>query len=166
LFLLFSHAFFDDLGGTFITITTRAWVTSLSIILMISICYSVERARKYFWLYHLYGWFVPILTMAIIYFTSKSEVTSGQSVLKAKYFQRIETIVVLCVLLLCAVISSANLLRIIRRNYKLKHQNNDNTIRRGSFSVNEIRPLINDENEISLSHRDIPPPIISSKSFN
>lgn len=153
-FSLIKHILFDDLGGSLITIMTRSWITSLSMILMISICYSVERARKYFWLYHLFGWGVPILTMVVIYFTSKSEVSSNQSVLKAQYFQRIETVVFMCVLILCVVISSANLLRIIRRRYKVKHQTND--CRRDSFSVNEIRPLINNDDEINSSTRDIP----------
>ncbi len=126
------------------TLTIRSWVTSLSIASMISYCYSTERACSYFWLYHLYGWLGPISTALIIYLKSKNEPLAGSA-----NFGEIQTIASIVFLAICIVICSANLLRIVRRAYKLKH--NAGESRRVSFTINEIRPLLNDDSGLDQS---------------
>ncbi len=131
-------------GSMLTTLTIRSWVTSLSMASMISICYSTERARSYFWLYHLYGWLLPISTTFIIYLKSKDVPLAG-----SVNFGAIQTSASMVFLAICIIICSANLLRIVRRTYKLKHNANEN--RRLSFSINEIRPLLNDDNGFDQS---------------
>lgn len=115
---------------------------------MISICYSSERARQYFWLYHLFGWLAPILTTSFIYLISSTEKSKGDPGLDTEKFGVIQVIASICLLLLCVIIASTNLLRIARRVYRLKQNARE---AHESFLTSEYRPLINDNNDIDQS---------------
>lgn len=138
-------------GGSLTTLITRAWSTSLAIILMISICYSNERAQKYFWIYHLFGWGVPIAVTLLLYLPALVNRPKDRPVAQSGDYGTMQTIVLIVFLVLCLVITTTTLLRIIRRRYKLKHSINED--RRLSFTANEIQPLINNSDEIDQSQR-------------
>ena len=107
-----------------LALCTRTWVTSISIALMITICYSARRGCQYFWLYHLYGWFVPSFTLLIVYFKSSIDRSKEEPILGSEKFGQIQIVASLCVLLLCVIISSTCLMRIARRSILLKHKTN------------------------------------------
>jgi len=122
---------------------------------MISICYSNERARRYFWLYHLYGWLLPICTTLVIYLESPKPNANEDPVVGAKRVETTQVSAAIVLLALCIIISSTNLLLILRRTYRLRHDGQGN--RRVSFTSTENRPLIdgehddeNDSNQISI----------------
>ncbi|CAF4726475.1 unnamed protein product [Rotaria sp. Silwood1] len=142
-----------DLGSVLTALITRAWAASISIALMISICYSYERARQYFWLYHLFGWLAPILTTVMIYLQSKVDRSKGEPTLDTEKFGTIQIISSICLLSSCVILISTNLLRIARRTYRLKQNAREN--RCASLITNEIRPLINDSNEYDESQTTI-----------
>lgn len=143
------------LGRSLITLTTRTWPTSLAIALMISICYSTDRAGKYFWIYHLFGWGVPICATLVIYLISSHDRVKGQPIASSRDFETIVVGVSIFVLALCIIVSSACLLRISRRIYRLKR--NAQGSRHGSFAVNETQPLLSNQHEIEQSQRINPP---------
>jgi predicted permease len=126
-----------NLGGIFIALTTRTWVTSLSIALMITICYSNQLASRYSWIYHVYGWIVPICVSLIIYFCSSISQSKEISILGAEKFGKIQIILSIVLLGLCILINTINLLRIARRTYRLRH----------NPRLNEGRSLINDDEQ-------------------
>jgi hypothetical protein len=129
-------------------------------VLMISICYSSERARQYFWLYHVFGWLVPIFAAVIIYLKYASDKTKDKPIVGAGSFGTTAIATLIFVLVLCIVITSSNLLRFARRAYRLRHDAQE--IRRLSFTTSEIQPLINSEIEIDRSDRIIPEASISN----
>ncbi|CAF1241236.1 unnamed protein product [Rotaria sordida] len=134
-----------DLGSILTALTTRSWATSISIAVMISICYSNERARQYYWLYHSFGWLVPIFTTFIIFFRSTIDRSKGEPPLDTQKFGETQVIASICLLAVCVVLTSTNLLRIARRTYRLKQNAREN------FTITESRPLINDEHEYDQS---------------
>ena len=134
---------FHVLGHSLITLSTRTWPTSLAIALMISICYSTARARKYFWVYHLFGWCVPLCATLVIYLISSNDRPKGQPIASSRNFETIVLSVSIFVLALCIVVSSTSLLRISRRLYRLKR--NAQGSRRESMVENEVQPLITNE---------------------
>ncbi|CAF3083061.1 unnamed protein product [Rotaria sp. Silwood2] len=136
-------------GSVLTALTTRSWAASISIALMISICYSHERARKYFWLYHLFGWLAPMFTTLVIYLQSKVDRSKGEPTLDTEKFGTIQIIASICLLASCIILTSTNLLRIARRTYRLKQNAREN--RSASFTTNEFQPLINDSNEYDQS---------------
>jgi hypothetical protein len=120
--------------------------------LMVSICYSSERSRRYFWLYHLFGWLAPILTTALIYLAAAIDRQNDEPILYAPRFESIRYQASIVLLAVCVVISSANLLRIARQRYRLKHDAYGS--RRASFTTNESQPLINggiDQSQVTAS---------------
>jgi hypothetical protein len=128
------------IGSILIALTTRTWATSLSIALMITICYSNQVARQYYWIYHIFGWIMPICTTLIIYFFS-SDQSKEILVLGAEKFGKIQIILSIVLLGLCILINTINLLRMARRTYRLQHDNHVNS------ETTEGRPLINDDEE-------------------
>jgi hypothetical protein len=130
-----------NLSGIFIALTTRTWLTSLSIALMITICYSNQIAYRYSWIYHVYGWIMPICVSMIIYFYSSINQWKEISILGAEKFGKIQIILSIVLLGLCILINTINLLRIGRRTYRS----------RNNARINEGRPLIdgdgNDDEE-------------------
>jgi hypothetical protein len=139
-------------GNILTAFITRAWSTSISIALMISICYSSERARRYFWLYHLYGWLFPVVTTFFIYLTSTIDKTKHEPVSGVVNFGTLQICVTIFFLGSCIIITSVNLIRIARRKYKLKHAHETSGV---SFTIGEIQPLIRDEIESSQSQISI-----------
>ena len=124
------------LGGIFLAFTTRTWASSLSIALMITICYSNQSAQRYAWIYHIYGWMMPICLSLMIYFLSSNEIF----VIGAKRFGRVQIILTIVLLALCILINTINLLRIVRRTYRLRRNTRSNS------EVIEERPLtVNEE---------------------
>lgn len=136
-------------GNTLIALTIRAWATSISIALMISICYSNDRVNKYFWLYHLFGWGAPICATTAIYIRSPYEQANNVTSSITDKLATVQNSASICLLALCIIITSANLLRIVRRKYQLRQ--NERGSRSESFSIGEIRPLINDTHDYSTS---------------
>ena len=129
----------------FIALCTRTWTASISIALAVSICCSSKSGRQYYWLYHLFGWLVPICGAMIIYFASSMDRSKETPMLSTEKFGTIQIITSILVLALCVIISTFNLLRIVRRTYKVKRPE------RGSgwvvLSDNEDGRLINSEAE-------------------
>lgn len=121
------------LGSIFLALTTRTWLTSLSIALMITVCYSNQTACRYSWIYHAYGWIFPLGVSMIIYLYSLNRDFKEISSVK---FGRIQIILSMILLTMGILINTINLLRIARRTYRLKH-------RKQSTSVG--RPLIDEE---------------------
>lgn len=132
---------------------------------MISVCYSSDRARQYFWVYHLFGWCVPICATLFIYLISENEKSKDQPIASSLNFEKTVVSVSIFVLALCIVVSSISLIRISRRIYRLKHKAQENR-HESSLPVNETRPLLNDESEIDQSYRTIPPIPSSNYSFH
>ena len=110
---------------------------------MISICHTTSQAHKYFWLYHLLGWLVPLCLSLGIYFGSTVDRTKEQPTIGAEKFGKIQLILSIILLGTCILINCVSLLRIARRTYRLKQ----NTMHdRQSIDVsNEGRPLMIDE---------------------
>ena len=152
----------SSLGTTFMQLTTRTWAASLTLALMISICYSVDRARRYFWVYHLFGWLIPMLATGIIYLISKLAKPKEVPMLKGKNFETISTSVSMITLILCISIILVSLLRFARRIYRVNRIAQER--RESSVLINETQPLLNDESEIENSQRAIPS-TSSSKFF-
>lgn len=142
-----------DIGSIFIALTTRTWATSLSIALMITICYSNQLARQYSWIYHIFGWIMPICVSFIIYFFSSIDPSKEITILGVEKFGKIQIILSMFLLILCILINTINLLRIARRTYRLKHNgqiNSDVNEEQISGGI-ERRPLMNsDEEEIDV----------------
>ncbi|CAF3391754.1 unnamed protein product [Rotaria socialis] len=128
-----------DTGSILLALTTRSWATSISIALMISFCYSNERAHYFFWLYHLFGWLVPICTTLIIYYQSSIDRSRSESSMDTEKFGTVQTSASVCLLAICIIITSSNLLRIARRTYRLKQ------------NASETQPLINEGSEYTDS---------------
>lgn len=151
------------LGTTFTQLSTRSWAASLSIALMISICYSVERARRYFWVYHLYGWILPIIATGIIYLLSKLAKPKEDPMLRSKRLQKISSSVIIFTLVICITVILVSLLRFVRRTYRVNRIEQEHC--QTNILNNETQPLLQDESEIENSQRAIPSSIPSSKSF-
>ncbi|CAF3574612.1 unnamed protein product [Adineta steineri] len=134
-----------ELGNILTAFLTRAWATSISIALMISICYSKERARQYWWLYHLYGWLLPIFTVGVIYIESTIMTKNEDSKSRLRKIDTVQYSAAIVLLAICIITISTNLLRIARRTYQLKHDANESDST--SLNSNEIRPLIDEESE-------------------
>jgi hypothetical protein len=131
---------------------------------MISICYSTDRACKYFWVYHLFGWFVPICATLVIYLISSNDKPKDQPLASSRDFKTTIVSVSIFVLALCIVVSSTCLLRISRRLYRLKRNAQEN--RRENLTENEIQPLLTNENEIDQSYRTNSSTSTSNYSFD
>ena len=144
-------------------LTTRTWAASLSLALMISICYSVDRARRYFWVYHLFGWLVPILATGTIYFLSKTAKSDDDSLLKAKKLEMVSTIISIVTLSICITIIVVSLLRLIRRRYRLNRIEQER--RDSSILINETQPLLQDDREIEHSQGTTPSNSSGTYSF-
>ena len=145
------------LGSILLAFTTRTWVTSLSTALMITICHSHQLARRCFWIYHLFGWIVPICISLIIYvFSSPNPLKS--TTLGAEKFGRIQIIFSIILLALCILINIINLLRITRRTYQLRQNSIDNGINDYTNDLNsnnnEIQSLMNDDEQIDSVQYD------------
>jgi len=109
---------------------------------MITMCYSNQLADQYSWIYHIFGWIMPICVSVIIYvFSSIIDQSKDISTLGAEKFGKIQIILSIFLLVLCILINSINLLRIARRTYRLKHDNHSNS------GIIEGRPLIDDNEE-------------------
>jgi hypothetical protein len=131
---------------------------------MISICYSTDRACKYFWVYHLFGWFVPICATLVIYLISSKDKPKDQPIASSRNFETTIVSVSIFVLALCIVVSSTCLLRISRRLYRLKRNAQEN--RRENITENEIQPLLTNEDEIDQSYRTNSSTSTSNYSFD
>ncbi len=130
------------IGGIFFALITRTWATSLSIALMITICHSNQLACRYSWIYHIYGWIMPICVSLIIYFYSSIKQSKEISIIGIEKFGKFQIILSISLLCLCILINTINLLRIARRTYRLKHDNHSNS------GIIEGEPLIyNEEDE-------------------
>ncbi|CAF3775579.1 unnamed protein product [Rotaria sordida] len=140
-----------DIGSILIALTTRTWATSLSIALMITICYSNQLARRCYWIYHIFGWTVPLCISLIIYFFSSIDRSKEISTLEIEKFGKIQIILSTVLLILCILINITSLLRIARRTYRLKHDSienrSHNNINHSNSGINEIRPLMDDDDE-------------------
>lgn len=142
-----------DIGSIFLALTTRTWATSLSIALMITMCYSNQLACYYSWIYHIFGWMMPICTSFIIYFGSSADESREITILGVEKFGKIQIIFSMILLNLCILINIINLLRMARRTYRLNHRdhlNSSNNEEQPSRTI-ERRPLMNsDEEEIEV----------------
>ncbi|CAF0988230.1 unnamed protein product [Rotaria sp. Silwood1] len=140
-----------DIGSILIALTTRTWATSLSIALMITICYSNQLARRYSWIYHVFGWTVSLCISLIILFCSSSDRSKEASILETEKFGKIQIILSTVLLVICILINTISLLRIARRTFRLKHDSinnrSHNNIDHSNSGTNEIRPLIDDDDE-------------------
>jgi hypothetical protein len=121
---------------------------------MISVCYSVDRARRYFWVYHLFGWLVPILATVMIYVLLRAENSNDDSLLKAKRLETVSTIISMITLSICIVVILVSLLRLIRRRYRLNRLEQEQ--HHSSISVNETHPLLQHDREIESSQGTTP----------
>jgi hypothetical protein len=139
-----------SLGHSLITLTTRTWPTSLAIALMISICYSTDRAQKYYWVYHLFAWCVPICATLVIYLISFNDRSKNQPVASSRDFPTIVVSVSIFVLALCIVVSSTSLILISRRLYRLKRIEQGS--RRGSVTEGEFQPLLTNDSGTDQSY--------------
>ncbi len=108
---------------------------------MITMCYSNQLADRYSWIYHAFGWIMPICLSMIIYCFSLIDQSKEISILGVEKFGKIQLILSIVLLVLCILINSINLLRIARRTYRLKHDNHPNS------EMIEGRPLIDDNQE-------------------
>jgi hypothetical protein len=111
---------------------------------MITICYSNQRARQYSWLYHTFGWIVPICLSLIIYFYSSIDRSKEEPILGAEKFGKIQIILSIILLVLCIIINSISLLRMARRTYRLRHDLNEHRVDNtdNTSIINEVQPLI------------------------
>lgn len=130
---------------------------------MISVCYSVDRARRYFWVYHLFGWLVPILATIVVYLLTRTEKSTDDALLKAKTLEIDSDIVSIVTLAICIMVILVSLLRFIRRRYQLNRT--DQEQRRSSILINETQPLLQDEREIESSHGTTPSTSSSNDLF-
>lgn len=124
------------------------------------ICYSEQLARRYSWLYHGFGWIVPLSVSLIIFFSSSVDRSKEVSILRTEKFGRIQVIFSIVLLAGCALINTICLLRMARRTYRLKHDSvescsYDSTNKSHSVG-SDIRPLINDDDD-SDEHTQIHP---------
>lgn len=154
-----------------IALTTRTWATSLSIALMLTICYSNQLAIRLSWIYHVYGWIVPLLVSLIIYIYSTVDQSKEISTLGSEKFGKIQIILSICLLFLCILINSISLLRIARRSYRVKHDSTDNRSLGHTTQSNsrnhEVRPLIDGtEEQIDVDIEPIHAGSFFSNSFN
>ena len=132
-------------------LVTRAWATSVSIVLMITICYSKQRALRYWWLYHAFGWLAPLCTTLAIFLASSLAAKDGDPKTRLQEITTLQYSAAIVLLALCIIVSSTNLIRIIRRMYQLKRGNEEHQ-RRSSIS-RENDPLIehNDDDDSTLN---------------
>jgi hypothetical protein len=137
------------LGSILIAFTTRTWVTSISIALMINLCYSEQIACRFSWIYHVFGWIVPICISMIIYVYSLVNPLKEISITGVEKFGKMQIILSIFVLVLCILINTINLLRIARRTYQVRHDSTENH-HRNSEAI-EGRPLIEDEEETNMT---------------
>ncbi|CAF4515639.1 unnamed protein product [Rotaria socialis] len=139
-----------DIGSILIALTTRTWATSLSMALMITICYSNRLACRLSWIYHIYGWIVPLVISLIIYFYSCVDQSKEKTILESEKFGKIQIILSIFLLSLCTIINTISLLRIVRRTYRLKSDSIENQSFNHTTHSNsdnhEISPLIDDDN--------------------
>ena len=140
-------------GSILIAYLTRAWATSISMVLMTSICYSREHARRYYWVYHVYGWLLPISATLATYLISTMSTQDGDAQAGLRKIETLQYSAAIVLLALCIITSSANLLRIARRTYQLKRDAQQS--RRTSSVSNEGRPLICNDSDDDLSLRSI-----------
>jgi hypothetical protein len=119
---------------------TRAWATSISVILMTTICYSKDHARRYFWVYHLYGWLLPISATLATYLISTMSTANGDAQAGLRKIKTLQYSTAIVLLALCIITCSVCLLRIARRTYQLKRDAHQGR-RSGSLS-NETRSLL------------------------
>ncbi|UJR28564.1 hypothetical protein I4U23_009797 [Adineta vaga] len=137
-------------GSILTAFLTRAWATSISLALMVTMCYSRERARRYCWLYHLFGWLLPIVTTLAIYLISTISTKNEDSTAGLRKIETMQYSAAIVLLALCIIISTISLLLIARRTYQSKRNSEQN--RRTNSLSEEIRPLMETENEDNDSH--------------
>ncbi|UJR20961.1 hypothetical protein I4U23_024067 [Adineta vaga] len=149
--LSFTMSAIADLGTLFTALATRTWVTSLSIALMFTICHSNEFARRYSWIYHIFGWIVPLSISLVIYFCSLANQQSKDipELLGAGKLGKLQIILSILLLVLCILINTISLLRIARRTYRLRHDLTDHRSDQNDSNsgTNEVRPLMDDNDE-------------------
>lgn len=126
---------------------TRTWATSLAGALMVLICHGSIPARQYSWLYHIFGWLLPLSLSLTIYFFSPESSSQDPLNIGAEKFGKVQVILSIILLGLCILINSISLLRIARRAYRLRHTSHDN--QRTNPRSQEGQRLI-DEEEIVL----------------
>ncbi len=137
------------LGSLFLALATRTWVTSLSVALMITICHSNQLAHRFSWIYHIFGWIVPICISLIVYFHSLLNQPKEISILGVERFGKVQLILSIFLLALCILINTISLLRITRRTYQLRHDSVENN--NSKSGINEIiQPLIDDDEQEDL----------------
>ncbi|CAF4066751.1 unnamed protein product [Rotaria sp. Silwood2] len=153
-FLLSTTSTLLDIGSILIALTTRTWTTSLSIALMITICYSNQLARRCSWIYHIFGWTVSLCISLIILFYSSNDRSKEVSILETEKFGKIQIILSIVLLVLCILINTISLLRIARRTFRLKHDPTENrshsNIDHSNSGTNEIRPLMDDDEQTDI----------------
>lgn len=141
------------LVSIFLAFCTRAWPASISIALAVTICCSSKTGRQYFWLYHMFGWLVPVGGTLIIYFGSSINKTKEMPMLTTEKFGKIQVITSILVLVLCVIVSTFNLIRVVRRTVRLKLPTGEN----GWVVLfeTEDRHLINSEEDEESSREQI-----------
>lgn len=120
--------------------------------LMITICHSNELARRCSWIYHTFGWIVPLCVSLIIYFYSLLDERKEIQILGIEKFGKMQIILSVLLLVLCILINTISLLRITRRGYRLRHDLEDNRSynTNANSGINEVRPLIDDDEQIDV----------------
>ncbi|CAF0876977.1 unnamed protein product [Didymodactylos carnosus] len=140
------------IGSVFLALATRTWSASIAFILMTRVCYGVQKTRQLFWLYHLFGWSLPIISIILVSVKSVQKQTS----LVIEKFGKIQVILSIIVLLISILLSIYCLVRLARRTYRLKHDENH---RRSSHSdttlTNESRPLIDTDDNSSRQNDEL-----------
>ena len=130
---------------------------------MIAICYSQKQAIKFYWLYHLCGWLVPIGITLAIYQTSSVDRSKETPVLALDKFGMMQIGASVGLLALCIIITSTNLLLIARRMYRLKNAAQRNA-RQRRLSDEDAPLIINEDdderNDVLLTSAYAGPPML------
>ena len=144
-YLNFSKDLFD-IGSIFLAFTTRTWSTSLAIALMLTICHSNQLAQRYSWIYHVYGWLMPIFTILIIYLFSSNYGTQ-----KSDHVHLFLSIILLGI---CISLSTISLVRIARRTYRIKRKKiGESEGRKPLMNDNEEEEETKEDGEIQMNYQ-------------